>query len=76
MFTLGVLTSSDMGAEGLREDTSGQAIKEIFLELGFSLARYEVSRMRRRSSLPGWRSGRQRRGGPGDNHGWDRPGAS
>jgi molybdopterin adenylyltransferase len=42
MFTLGVLTSSDMGAEGLREDTSGQAIKEIFLELGFSLARYEV----------------------------------
>ncbi len=42
MFTLGVLTSSDMGAEGLREDTSGQAIKEIFLEMGFSLARYEV----------------------------------
>ena len=42
MFTLGVLTSSDMGAEGMREDTSGQAIKEIFLELGFSLARYEV----------------------------------
>jgi molybdenum cofactor synthesis domain-containing protein len=42
MFTLGVLTSSDMGAAGQREDTSGQAIKEIFLALGFSLARYEV----------------------------------
>lgn len=42
MFNLGVLTSSDMGAAGQREDTSGQAIKEIFLELGFSLARYEI----------------------------------
>ena len=42
MFTLGVLTSSDMGAAGLREDTSGQAIKKIFLGMGFSLARYEV----------------------------------
>jgi molybdenum cofactor synthesis domain-containing protein len=42
MFTLGVLTSSDMGAAGQREDTSGQAIKDIFLALGFSLARYEV----------------------------------
>ena len=31
MFTLGVLTSSDMGAAGQREDTSGQVIKEIFL---------------------------------------------
>ncbi|MQF48341.1 MogA/MoaB family molybdenum cofactor biosynthesis protein [SAR202 cluster bacterium AC-647-N09_OGT_505m] len=42
MFTLGVLTSSDMGAAGQREDTSGQAIKEIFLALGFSLSRYEI----------------------------------
>ncbi|MDP6495376.1 MAG: MogA/MoaB family molybdenum cofactor biosynthesis protein [Dehalococcoidia bacterium] len=42
MFNLGVLTSSDMGSVGQREDTSGQAIKEIFLDLGFSLARYEV----------------------------------
>ena len=29
MFTLGILTSSDMGAKGEREDTSGQAIREI-----------------------------------------------
>ena len=42
MFTLGVLTSSDMGAAGQREDTSGQAIKEIFLAMDFSLARYEI----------------------------------
>ena len=39
---MGVLTSSDMGAAGQREDTSGQAIKEIFLALDFSLARYEI----------------------------------
>ena len=42
MFPLGVLTSSDMGAAGQREDTSGQAIKEIFLAMDFSLARYEI----------------------------------
>ena len=42
MFTLGVLTSSDMGAAGQREDTSGQVIKEIFLAMDFSLARYEI----------------------------------
>jgi molybdopterin biosynthesis enzyme MoaB len=42
MFTLGVLTSSDMGAAGQREDTSGQAIEEIFLAMDFSIARYEV----------------------------------
>ena len=42
MFTLGVLTSSDMGAAGQREDTSGQAIKEIFLAMDFSVARYEI----------------------------------
>ena len=42
MFTLGVLTISDTGAAGLREDTSGQAIKKIFLDMGFSLERYEI----------------------------------
>ena len=42
MFTLGVLTSSDMGSVGQREDTSAQAIKEIFLDMDFSLARYEI----------------------------------
>ena len=42
MYNLGILTSSDMGAAGLREDTSGQAIRDIFPPLGFSVARYEV----------------------------------
>ena len=42
MYTLGILTSSDMGAEGRREDTSGQAIREMLLGMGFSLARYEI----------------------------------
>ena len=42
MYNLGILTSSDMGAEGRREDTSGQAIRETLLDMGFSLARYEI----------------------------------
>ena len=42
MFTLGVLTISDMGAKGEREDTSGQAIKDMLAPLGFSVVRYEI----------------------------------
>ena len=42
MYNLGILTSSDMGAAGRREDTSGQAIRETLLDMGFSLARYEI----------------------------------
>ncbi|MBF8267435.1 MAG: mog [Dehalococcoidia bacterium] len=42
MYTLGVLTVSDMGAKGQREDTSGQTIKDILVPLGFSIARYEI----------------------------------
>lgn len=42
MFTLGILTSSDTGTQGQREDTSGQAIKEILFPIGFSLVRYEI----------------------------------
>ncbi len=42
MFTLGILTSSDMGSKGEREDTSGQAIREMLEPLGFSVARYEI----------------------------------
>ncbi len=42
MYNFGVLTSSDMGAEGKREDTSGQAIREMLAGMGFSEARYEV----------------------------------
>ena len=42
MFTLGILTSSDMGSKGEREDTSGQAIREILTPLGFTVSRYEI----------------------------------
>ena len=42
MFNLGILTSSDMGAKGEREDTSGLAIEEILVPLGFTVAKYEI----------------------------------
>ncbi|MBI4312343.1 MAG: MogA/MoaB family molybdenum cofactor biosynthesis protein [Chloroflexi bacterium] len=42
MPTLGILTSSDMGSRGLRQDTSGQRIREMLAPLGFQVARYEV----------------------------------
>ena len=42
MFTLGILTSSDMGSKGEREDTSGQTIREILTPLGFTVQNYEV----------------------------------
>jgi molybdopterin adenylyltransferase len=42
MFALGVLTISDMGAKGEREDTSGQAIKDMLVPRGFHVARYDI----------------------------------
>ena len=42
MFTLAVLTTSDMGARGEREDTSGEAIREILGPPDYQLKRYEV----------------------------------
>ena len=42
MFTLGILTTSDMGARGQREDTSGKAIREILGAPDFQVKRYEV----------------------------------
>lgn len=42
MPTLGILTSSDMGARGEREDTSGPLIRELFTAQGFDILRYEV----------------------------------
>ena len=42
MPTLGVLTSSDLGARGLREDTSGHLIKETLQAAGFDVRRYEI----------------------------------
>ena len=42
MFGLGILTVSTSGAQGQREDTSGQAIKEILEPQGYQVVRYEV----------------------------------
>ncbi len=39
-FNVGILTSSDLGAQGLREDTSGPLIKEMVAGLGMTPARY------------------------------------
>ena len=42
MPTLGILTSSDLGAQGQREDTSGPRIREMLAAEGFEVSRYEV----------------------------------
>ena len=42
MFGLGVLTVSTSGAQGNREDTSGQAIREILTAEGFEVVRSEI----------------------------------
>ena len=42
MFGLGVLTVSTSGAQGSREDTSGQAIREMLTGDGFEVVRSEV----------------------------------
>ena len=38
----GILTISDMGAAGQREDTSGAAIRELLVSIDISVARYEI----------------------------------
>ena len=42
MFGLGILTVSTSGAQGHREDTSGQAIREALEPQGYQVVRYEV----------------------------------
>jgi len=42
MFGLGILTISTSGAQGQREDTSGQAIKEALESQGYQVVRYEI----------------------------------
>lgn len=42
MFGLGVLTISTSGAQGNREDTSGQAIRDILTDDGFEVVRSEI----------------------------------
>jgi molybdenum cofactor synthesis domain-containing protein len=41
-FRAAVLTVSDMGARGEREDISGSAIKELLLETGVEISLYEI----------------------------------
>jgi molybdenum cofactor synthesis domain-containing protein len=41
-FQAGILTVSDKGARGEREDTSGAAIRELVATIGGSVKRYEV----------------------------------
>ncbi len=42
MFGLAVLTVSTSGSQGRREDSSGQAIKEILEGDDFQVVRYEI----------------------------------
>lgn len=42
MPNLGILTTSDLGARGEREDTSGQAIREMMESDGYTVVLYEV----------------------------------
>jgi molybdopterin adenylyltransferase len=42
MFTLGILTVSDKGSRGEREDQSGRAIKETLAPLDANLVKYDI----------------------------------
>ena len=42
MYTLGIITSSDKGSRGEREDKSGEVIKNISEENDFEVKRYVV----------------------------------
>lgn len=42
MFKVGILTASDKGSQGLREDKSGKAIEEIMVNNGYEVAHYIV----------------------------------
>lgn len=41
-FNVGILTSSDLGAQGKREDASGPLIREMVAELGMNPAEYVI----------------------------------
>lgn len=41
-FRFSVITMSDSGARGLREDTSGDALKSLLFQSGYELCYYEV----------------------------------
>ena len=42
MFRLAILTISTSGYQGQREDTSGEAIKEVLEPLGYQVVHYEI----------------------------------
>ncbi|WP_130806301.1 MogA/MoaB family molybdenum cofactor biosynthesis protein [Senegalia massiliensis] len=42
MFTVGIITSSDKGSKGEREDLSGKVIKEIVESKGYTVSKYIV----------------------------------
>lgn len=42
MFTVGIITASDKGSKGKREDKSGELIKDIITKRGYKLKKYEV----------------------------------
>ena len=42
MFTVGILTISDKGFRGEREDRSGEVIREMVSELRASVAKYDI----------------------------------
>lgn len=60
MIHAGILTISDAGSRGEREDTSGAAIRELLVLLGGDVARYEVvpdERERIAATLRAWCDG-------------------
>jgi len=42
MFNLAILTCSDMGANGQREDSSAPEIEKVLMPIGFNLTHYEI----------------------------------
>ena len=42
MLKAGILTISDKGSRGERQDTSGQAIREILAKIDASILKYEI----------------------------------
>jgi molybdopterin adenylyltransferase len=57
MIRAGILTVSDAGSRGEREDTSGAAIRELLAGIGAEVARYEIvpdEAARIAAALRGW----------------------
>jgi molybdopterin adenylyltransferase len=60
MFTVSILTVSDKGSQGKREDKSGEAIREIFSQIDASVVDYAIvpdERALIKKKLIGWADG-------------------